>query len=587
MNDLELLPEPRELELSGTGCAGEATPEERTDTTLPVQGYALDISPEGLVLSYSDESGRRYARAALEQIRRQSGARLPGLRIRDWPDFPVRGYMLDVSRDRVPTRATLERLLELLALLRINHFELYTEHSFAYRDHESVWRDASPLTHEDVRWLDSLCRERGIELSANQQSFGHMGRWLAHERYRHLAEAPDGWETSRGRHIPPGVLAPDQQSLEFVLSLWRELLPCFTSRRVNVGCDETFELGRGRSRASVARDGRGRVYLDFVLCLLEALHGEGCEVLFWGDVVREHPELVPRLPERDTTALVWHYEAPADPSELPEGLREAALEFGFSEDGLRGFEARVPVFAARGFPFWVCPGTSGWNALVGRWPNARANLLDAARVGLERGAGGYLITDWGDNGHWQPPSVSFLPLAYGAAVSWCQAANRDLEMASRLSRFVFDDSSGALAPALEAIGGAYAGTGLFCPNASPLHARLSPAPYLTAGEASESGVRAVLERLDDAAREIARSQPRCPDGDLVRRELLQAIRLARHGAWRIGRDAGFATPMTAELARDLEEAIEEQRACWLLRSRRGGLDQSLRPLEATLARYRN
>ena len=50
---------------------------------------------------------------------------------------------------------------------------------------------------------------------------------------------------------------------------------------------------------------------------------------------------------------------------------------------------------------------------------------------------------------------------------------------------------------------------------------------------------------------------------------------------------GFATPMTAELARDLEEAIEEQRACWLLRSRRGGLDQSLRPLEATLARYRN
>ena len=59
-------------------------------------------------------------------------------------------------------------------------------------------------------------------------------------------------------------------------------------------------------------------------------------------------------------------------------------------------------------PFWVCPGTSSWNSLVGRWPNARANVLDAAESGLAAGARGFLLTDWGDNGHWQHLPVSFL-----------------------------------------------------------------------------------------------------------------------------------------------------------------------------------
>ena len=135
-------------------------------------------------------------------------AGLPGLRIRDWPDFPVRGYMLDVSRDRVPTRETLTRLVGVCSLARINHFELYTEHTFAYADHEVVWRDASPMTADDIRWLDDTCAAVGIELVANQNCFGHMGRWLAHEPYRSRAEAPDGFEPIPGYHMAPTVLAP-------------------------------------------------------------------------------------------------------------------------------------------------------------------------------------------------------------------------------------------------------------------------------------------------------------------------------------------------------------------------------------------
>ena len=69
------------------------------------------------------------------------------------------------------------------------------------------------------------------------------------------------------------------------------------------------------------------------------------------------------------------------------------------------------------------------------------------------------------------------------------------------------------------------------------------------------------------------------------RELQQALRLARHGAWRLARQTGLESPAAASLHRDLAEAIEEQRACWLAASRPGGLRDSLARLEQTLSEY--
>src|SRR5690606_20575826 len=101
-----------------------------------------------------------------------------------------------------------------------NHLELYVEHTFAYADHEVVWRDASPLTADDLRWLDGRCADAGIELVANQNTFGHMERWLRHDRYRSRAECPDGATNPfSGRPMAPATLAPTPDNAEFALAL--------------------------------------------------------------------------------------------------------------------------------------------------------------------------------------------------------------------------------------------------------------------------------------------------------------------------------------------------------------------------------
>ena len=322
--------------------------------------------------------------------------------------FAVRSYMLDISRDKVPTMGTLKQLVEILEKFNYNQLQLYTEHTFAYSKHEAVWKDASPMTAQEVRELDLFCAMHGIDLVPNQNSFGHLERWLVRPEYNHLAELPHG-----GAPLPwggfkkdPTTLCPtDPASLEFLAGLYDELLPNFESRLFNIGCDETFDLlGEGRSAAAVKEKGEGRVYLEFLLKVAELVRKRGKRPMFWGDVILRHPELVPELP-KDLIALDWGYE------------------------GNHPFMDEAAKFAAAGLDFYVCPGTSSWNSLAGRVENMRENMIAAERAGHLHGAKGFMVTDWGDGGHWQPLAASLPGLILGGnlAFTGASAAKMDLE----------------------------------------------------------------------------------------------------------------------------------------------------------------
>ena len=94
---------------------------------------------------------------------------------------------------------------------------------------------------------------------------------------------------------------------------------------------------------------------------------------------------------------------------------------------------------------------------------------------------------------------------------------------------------------------------------------------------------AIAESIEGLLSDVGRARPGCADGEIVVRELAQALRLARIGAWRLARRAGARAPDDAALRAELAAAIVEQRACWLARARPGGLDDSVARLEKTLA----
>jgi hexosaminidase len=547
-NLIILLPAPRKLHrLNGVSSA---TSQEIIDpsTTRP-QGYRLSISPDACRLIAHDPVGLFYARQTLAQLRRQFPASLPCLEIEDWPDFPVRGVMLDISRDKVPTIRTLFHLVDLLSEWKINQLQLYIEHTFAYAGHEEVWQNASPMTPDEIRALDQYCRAHFIELVPNQNSFGHMERWLKHPRYLPLAEAPDGSETPWGFRWkgPFGLCPTDPKSLELLGDLYSQLLPNFTSRLFNIGCDETFDIGQGRSKAECDRRGVHQIYLDFLHCVNELAARHDRRMMFWGDIILKEPELIPQLPP-GAIALNWGYEAD------------------------HPFDTEARRFSESGIEFYVCPGTSSWCSIAGRTDNMLANQRSAAEAGLKYAAAGYLNTDWGDYGHLQYLPISYPGLATGAAMSWCFDTNRNLPLESALNLHAFADAAGILGHVACDLGNVYKAIRKQIHNRSALFSILVPSSVHSdpMDGITPADLDAAEAAIDSATRNLHSSKMQRQDADLIQSEFVNAAAMLRY-ACKIGRRIN-----PASLTEELDQIVKCHRQCWLSRNRPGGLVDGLR-----------
>jgi hexosaminidase len=550
------------------GSRSGATITLATDQGIPAQGYRMRIDDDGIDLVAGDAAGAFYGVMTLVQMLRPSEGALPAGEIEDSPDFPSRGVMLDISRSKVPTLQTLFDLVDLFSGWKINHLELYTEHTFAYENHREVWAQASPMTGEEILRLDVYCRERFIELVPNQNSFGHMHHWLELPRYNHLAECPEGFElTWQGhtRQMPPFSLNPtDRRSVEFMGELFSELLPHFSSERFNVGCDETWDVGRGKSARAVEQRGAGRVYLDYLLGIYDLVKRHRRTMHYWGDIIIQHPDLVPELP-KDAVVLEWGYEA----------------NHPFDEHGAE--------FARSGIPFFVCPGTSSWNTIAGRTSNCLGNVRNATENGLRHGASGVLNTDWGDNDHTQYLPVSYLGFAAGAALPWCHETNKDEDFIPALDLHAFYDRARVMGRLCHDLGNAHELAGPAPHNSTVLFNLLTQSPDdpLFEGVSVES-LRETGEHIVSIIEPLERARMERDDAGVIRDEFANAARMMLHACER-----GTAmlegnidsAEKRGELASQMRTILGEHRRLWSARNRVGGLQDSESVFEKRLQEY--
>jgi hexosaminidase len=534
----------------------------RCDAAPPhAEGYQLSIDSSGIVIDYRTEAGLRCGMATLRQLLRECGKRLPQLTIRDYPDFARRGVMLDVSRGRVPNLQTLLELVEQLADFKVNEFQLYTEHTFAYRSYEPVWSGWGPLTGEEILILDARCRQLGIDLVPNQNCFGHLRYWLEYPPLKQLAEVSQPYQGAGEFLRYPTTLAPNHHgTVPFLRQLMDELLPHFSSSRFNVGCDETWDLGRGQSEALCRRKGKGRVYVDFLKKIHREVTSRSRQMMFWGDIILHYPELIRELP-KDVIALNWGYDAD------------------------HPFAREARMFADSKLPFYVCPGTSTWMTLIGRHDNALANLEAAAQAGRQNGAIGYLNTDWGDGGHPQPLAVSYVPYLAGAAYGWCGVSFDARLLVPVLSRDVFHDATERMAKAAMALGVTHRELEYFAPNVTPLGTVIAAPPPQRRelvcrdglkyyARISEKKIQATLAELGQHRALLDRAAPLTASGLVLLSELNLAARMAAQSChimlWQQALAAGKssrATGMARTGIRQLRELNHDFSAYWPSRNK--------------------
>ncbi|MGO8764500.1 MAG: beta-N-acetylhexosaminidase [Limisphaerales bacterium] len=523
------------------------------------EGYTLAISKNGIEISFREPGGLRSASATLRQLLRQYGRRLPCLKMQDWPDFSRRGVMLDISRGRVPKLETLLDFAEKLAGLKINELQLYTEHTFAYRRFKSVWQSWGALTAREIRILDAHCRNLGIDLVPNQNSFGHLRYFLEHPKLKKLAEVSGPYEDANGGFVRrPSTLAPKHPgTLLFLRGLYDELLPNFSGKFFNVGCDETWDLGRGQSKKMCEHRGKGKVYLDFLKKIHRETSRRGRTMMFWGDIILKHPALIRRLP-RNLIALNWGYEAN------------------------HPFQREAARFATSKVPFHVCPGTSTWQTLIGRHDNALANLRAAARAGKRFGARGYLICDWGDGGHPNPLAVSWPMLVAGAGLAWNSGGFDARKLAPILGRDIFGNH--AAARVAVALGFAHQKLGVRMPNETPLGTVIAaPKPeerelFCRHGlqwhaKIPSTRISATLKEIEKHRAVLRRIKTASPSGQILVRELDLAARMAAQSCkfmlWQQAVAAGKtrAQQMARSGIRELRQLQKDFDAYWPRRNK--------------------
>jgi hypothetical protein len=559
---------------------------------LHPQGYVIEWDGETLSVSYSEAAGLHYAIVTLEQLLARQGLEWEHFRIEDEPDFPVRGVMLDIGRNKIPQMETILTLIDRLSEVKINHLQLYMEgFCFDYTAYKDSFPEATPISAAEFRELDAYAKARFIDLVPNQNGLGHMGPWLAKPEFAGLAEHPGGQPTPVSITLPPMTLNPtDGRSIELVKTMLDELLPNFTSDYVNINMDEPFGLGTGQSKERADEVGLGKLYFDYAAKVFDIVQSHGKRTLMWGDIVTKHEEIIPLLPN-NVTVLDWNYESHIS------------------------FEAHCKQLRESGVSFYVCPGTSSWSAITGRTDNMLANIADAAKNGKAYGAGGLVVTDWGDSGHWQPMAMSYPGFVYAAGAGWQVEANVEKidQMEQYVTQSLLRDNGGGIGKLLLELGRYYhlenstlenmTYTSYLLNRGLSTREKLETETALLVKLLVEIGGSGTPFKLDysydemqewlkQREEELSRVSLNLPDAEIVVRELANAIRLIDHGAglhryiFRIELpDAEAEILWLKKLKAELTMIIEQFNKLWLSRNRQGGMEASNKNLYKLLRQY--
>ncbi len=393
--------------------------------------YRISVQRDAVTITGESEAGLFYGVQTLLQIIGRHGRELPCLEIDDAPDFSNRGFYHDVTRGKLPKLFTLQSLADKLAAYKINQLQLYIEHAFVFAAVPEFQEEFDLLTADDICAFDRYCRDRFIDLVPSMATFGHLYELLRVPRFEHLNELDvrasllprDLWD----RMVHYTINPLHEESFPLVRSMLEEYCSLFSSRYVNICCDETFDLGKGVNRITAKKNGIGRLYVDFVKKIAGVVTAAGKVPMMWGDIVLHLPELIGELPP-ETVFLNWNYQADCN-------------------------DSATRRFRDRGVRHYVCPGVAGWYRFANDIRTASLNIRRMVGFGKKYGAEGVLTTDWGDCGHVNFLSASFHGMALGAALSWNAASfPDDEELDAVLSSHEWKDGSRRLYSLLRELG---------------------------------------------------------------------------------------------------------------------------------------
>ncbi len=354
------------------------------DPVMESEGYILIIGAHDATIVASSGAGVFYGVQTFKQLLPLPGGPrvLATGTVRDWPAMRYRGIHDDLSRGPFPTLEFQKHQIRVFASFKINIYSPYFEHTLLYPDHPLAAPPGGAFTPEQAAELVAYARQYHITIIPEQESFGHLHHLLKFDLNQDVAETPQGY-----------VLAPGQSgTLPLIKDWFTQIAQEFPSPFIHIGGDETFDLGVGRTKEAVQKQGYEPVYAGFLKQIHDSLAPLNRRLLFWGDIGEASPDSVPGLP-KDMIAVPWKY------------------------DNEASFDKYIAPFAKAGIETWVAPGDANWNEVYPVERTALWNIQGFIRDGQRLGSTGALTTVWNDDGEGLF-NMDWYGVLFGAVAAW-------------------------------------------------------------------------------------------------------------------------------------------------------------------------
>ena len=240
-----------------------------SEGTAGEEGYALDVSPQRIVVSARSPRGLFYGVITLWQLitanlSAESAANIPAVTVTDRPRFAWRGLMLDVARHHMPPEFV-KQMIDWMAVHKLNtlHWHLTDDQGWRLEIRKyplltevGAWRvppgaaglDAATgkprryggyYNQDEVRDIVRYAAERFITVVPEIEMPGHAQAAIA--AYPQLGTLNDRPRVSPDWGIHAHLFNVEEDTFTFLENVLTEVLELFPSPYIHVGGDEAVK----------------------------------------------------------------------------------------------------------------------------------------------------------------------------------------------------------------------------------------------------------------------------------------------------------------------------------------------------------
>lgn len=247
-----------------------------SDSNVPdsPEGYVLELTAKGVLVTARDEAGLFYGCQTLQQLMEDSwdfNILIPAMHITDFPSLSYRAVHLD-TKHHLDRMEYYYRMMDRLARYKVNAVIWELEDKLRYTRRPEV---AAPnaISKQEMEALCRYAKERNIDISPLVQGLGHAGFILKH--HWELRENPESdWE----------FCPADSRTYELQFDLYQDALEAMPyGKYLHVGGDEITAIGideRCKATGKTAFELQ-MVWLQNV-CRFAVEHGR--KPIFWDDM---------------------------------------------------------------------------------------------------------------------------------------------------------------------------------------------------------------------------------------------------------------------------------------------------------------